>query len=477
MIRHDEAFQSPPASKPLRALAYAMIIAVLIVGYLHKTFKLTQLIALVPDLLSALAVLVIAVKLPLDRFRNFDVRYVVIFGLIAFNFIAGAMTNSLNPGVVVAGIRNYFLAVLFFFLPLVVHYDDDALRKQLRLIFFICLIQFPLALSQRIATDASTRAGTGDYTYGTILNSAGLSIFLLCVTAVAMGLYLKGHVKVRSMLLFLALTLPATMINETKATLFLIPIAFLAPIILSGEGSFSTTMKRTMLGLLFVAGFACIFIPVYDYYMRDRWGYGLIEFYQRDGRAETYLSKGAQVGSDVKPGRVDTIVLPIKEARSDLSRIAFGLGMGNVSDSSLGEGFTGEHRIRYGGFVGPNVSLLLWETGVLGVVLVFWLLYRIFMETLVARRAGGLTGAFAVGWVGVVVLMTVSMVYKGTMQLNALGYLFWFYSGVVSAAAMRVRRGLAVAATTERARQVPSGRSREVQLRPRHGAPRTRSAP
>jgi hypothetical protein len=61
----------------------------------------------------------------------------------------------------------------------------------------------------------------------------------------------------------------------------------------------------------------------------------------------------------------------------------------------------------------------------------------------------------------VVLLMSVSLAYKQTMNSNALSYLFWFYSGAVSAMAMRVRR-----ASTP----VSSNRARLFAAPPIHGS-------
>jgi cation transporter-like permease len=428
---------------PMQFLAYAMIIAVLVVEYVHRTFQLHKVFALVPDMLSAIAALVVLAKLPMNRFRDIDARYVIVFALLLFNFIAGAVLNELEPGVVVAGIRKYFLAILYFFVPLVVHYDDRALRKQLGLITVICLIQFPLAYYQRVTFDAISSSSTGDYVFGTLLNSGVLSIFLCCVASVAIGLYLRGCVRLRTMILFLAMTLPATMINESKGTLVLIPIAVLGPIFLAGMGSTTPTFKRVAFGTLILACFVAVFVPVYDKYRSKSWGeMGLMEFV-REGRLTTYMYRDVEIGSEKRKDgtpNIDAMLLPFKAFGTDIPRCAFGFGMGNVSDSSLGQGFAGEHVIRYGKYVGPNISVLLWETGIFGVILVLWLHYRIFKEALVARRADGLPGALALGWCGVVLLMSVSLAYKQTMNSNALSYLFWFYSGAVSAMAMRVRR-------------------------------------
>ena len=55
--------------------------------------------------------------------------------------------------------------------------------------------------------------------------SSMLSIFLICVVAVLMGMYLRKQITGKALaVLFLLLLIPTT-INETKGTLVLLPIA------------------------------------------------------------------------------------------------------------------------------------------------------------------------------------------------------------------------------------------------------------
>ena len=63
-------------------------------------------------------------------------------------------------------------------------------------------------------------------------------------------------------------------------------------------------------------------------------------------------------------------------------------------------------------------------------------------------KVRGLTGALALGWIGVVGMIFLSWFYKKTVTSDALSYLFWFYSGVIAAASMRMRRDDIVRAST-----------------------------
>lgn len=431
----------------MRAVVYLMILSVLLAEYLTEQFSLPRPMKWLPEVVSLLAALIVIVRGIQNRFKDIDPRYLIVFGVLLLHIVAGVILNHLSPGVVFSGIRVYLKSLPFFFLPLVLLMRGKDLKWQLLLIAAICLVQLPIAWDQRMATVARG-AITGDDTSGTLRISSFLSVFLCCASAVALAFYLKGRLSLKALITFLTLTLPATMINETKGTLFLLPVALLAPVLFLGEGAGAAKLKRGALTIVLIAAFFAAFVPVYDHFVRPRWGYGILDFFQMEGRVEGYLMKDSEIGSQEKSGKIDSLFLPFKASRHDPIQITFGLGIANVSESFLGPGFTGEHFGRYGYLMGPSTALLLWEVGLLGTALVFCLFYLIFRDALVARDAGGLTGALALGWIGVVSIMFIAMFYKKTIGSDALSYLFWFYSGVVVAASMRVRRGTMTAIRT-----------------------------
>jgi hypothetical protein len=192
------------------------------------------------------------------------------------------------------------------------------------------------------------------------------------------------------------------------------------------------------LTLVLIGAFFAAFIPLYDYF-HERWGYGIVDFFQMEGRVERYLVKDSDLGSQ-KAGKIDSLFLPFKAARHDPTQLAFGLGIANVSPSSMGPGFEGDYYARYAQLAGPTTTLFLWEIGLIGTALAFLILYMIFRDARVAREAEGITGVLALGWIAVVGIMFLAWFYKQTVGSDALSYLFWFYSGVIAAASMRIRR-------------------------------------
>ena len=182
-----------------------------------------------------------------------------------------------------------------------------------------------------------------------------------------------------------------------------------------------------------VAVFLAAFVPIYDYFMKPRYGYGIVEFFTMEGRVENYLTRDVEVGSYEAVGKVDAIVVPLRVLSRDPSLLGFGLGIGNVSDSALGADFSGEHFQRYGHFVQSGLSLLLWETGLLGTGLVLALLAMLFVDAFHVSRGDDFMAALALGMMGTIAVITLSLPYSSVMESGALSYLFWYATGLVAA--------------------------------------------
>jgi hypothetical protein len=156
-----------------------------------------------------------------------------------------------------------------------------------------------------------------------------------------------------------------------------------------------------------------------------------------EGRLEGYLSRGSRLGVQ-NAGKLDGVTVPLTELARDPGQLAFGLGIGNASNSALGEQFTGAHYRRFEPFIQSTASTLILEIGVLGSLLVLFVYFLILRDAqILARRDSGLIGAFGVGWMGVVVVMAISTFYAETIGSGALGFLFWYGSGVIAAQRMR----------------------------------------
>jgi hypothetical protein len=403
--------------------------------YLATQGWLPEQVQYLPEVIGiAVAAYVVAAGMR-TRFRYVRGAYWIVFGALAIVIVCGIATNEVSSGPLFAGTRSYLRAIPLFFLPAVMDIDERKLKQQLSLILAFAVIQLPVAYYQRITTFGHGHI-SGDWVMGTLLNSAMLSIFLICVACVLTGMFLRKRLSLPWFVLLLMIVLVPTALNETKATVLLLPLGLLASFILGSRPGLR--FRNGVLAVTLLSVFGAIFVPVYDYYIKPRWGYGLVEFFTRPGRLEGYLDKGASVGAE-KAGRVDAIVVPIQELARDPAHLVFGLGVGNASESALGEQFTGDYFRRFEPFLESSASVLMLETGLLGFALVLTLYAFVFADArAVANADRGLMGALAVGWLGVTVVIMISTFYKEMIAHAGVSFLFWYFSGLVAAQRARL---------------------------------------
>jgi len=191
-----------------------------------------------------------------------------------------------------------------------------------------------------------------------------------------------------------------------------------------------------MAAVSIATGLVAAFIPVYDYYMEPRWGYGIVDFLTTEGRVEGYLYKDAGVASE-DVGRVDSILLPLKTFGTDPVKLAFGFGAGNVRLSGLGEKFSGAYSSQYEHTITTGLSLLLWETGLIGAILVVLLQLRLLIDAFRVSRSESELRELASGWVFVISMFLIGLAYKVLLANDGITFPFWYFSGLVAAEARR----------------------------------------
>ena len=256
----------------MQPLALLMIVSVTIGPYLTSGDKWGRMAILpasakyLPELLGAAALLIVIALGIRDRFRFVRPAYWVVFGLLTLCLIAGALANNLDTGPLFSGLRAYLRAIPWFLVPAVFAFSENNIRTQLRWLLGISLLQLPIAIEQRIKTTdnyAGFVAVTGDWTTGTLLSSAYLSLFLVSVACVIAALTLKRHLpKWQGFPLVIVLLVP-TMINETKVTFILLPLAlFITFQVCSERGR---RLKQAVLAIAVLAVFLAVFVPTYDW--------------------------------------------------------------------------------------------------------------------------------------------------------------------------------------------------------------------
>jgi hypothetical protein len=421
-------------------LIQLLIVSTITFEYLGRNGILPGPAKYLCELLGGAALLYVVITGTRDRFRFVRAAYWVVFGSLVVSIACGAVINGLEAGPLFAGLRNYLRAVPLFLLPAVYAFNERQIRQQLLLLLALCVIQLPLAASQRMHAVA-LQSTSGDSVQGTLLNSAILSVFLISAACVLTGMFVRRRMQPAVFITFLLIVLLPTTINETKATLILVPVGLVTVFVAASEHG--KRVKNILVACTLLAIFGGVFITVYDYFMAPRWGYGIVEFLRMEGRVEGYLAKpDAGIGTTKEVGRVDTISVPLRELSRDPPTLVFGVGIGNASESALGAQFTGRYAYKFGPFTFTSMGKYVIEIGMLGYVLVLILMLLIFSDSQRVSRSGkSLMSSFSLGWIGVVAVITVGMSYKEVEVSTALSFMFWYFSGLIAAHRMRLAQG------------------------------------
>jgi 4-amino-4-deoxy-L-arabinose transferase-like glycosyltransferase len=235
--------------------------------------------------------------------------------------------------------------------------------------------------------------------------------------------------------LFFFLLIPTT-INETKVTVIFLPLGLLATLLLGAERG--KKLKYFMMACAALVVAAGLFIPIYNFtqrynpYKNEK---DITAFFTNEKALGRYLSSdvgGVGTKKDVRRG--DAIVVPFEFLAKDPVKLAFGLGLGAVSPSTLGPSFEGEYYSLFQKFSIISFTFFLLELGVFGIVLIGALFWMMFSDTLaVARQDRSLVGVLATGWTGVVVIFALDVVYTIFHEFASVTYLYWYFAGLICA--------------------------------------------
>jgi hypothetical protein len=306
------------------------------------------------------------------------------------------------------------------------------------LVLVIALAETPLALYQRFVEFANSMH-TGDPVKGTLTSSSALSMFMVATIAGAVVFYLRGRLKLAALVVLAAWLVVPTTINETKATVLLLPVALLVPALLMPRKARLLSKLVPILGVGLLAGAA--FVLSYNTLIKHgEYGGPLGEFFT-SADSLRYLYTGAANTDQPYVGRFDSIEIALEYTSQDPLKLAFGYGAGNVSESFLPE-FAGRHSDYFQQFgVGQTqITTFLWELGVAGLLAFLFLFSLVARDSLTLARSSDPAAHLGQLWTVGVIIMTFGLVYKSVFSMNDAGYLFWYFSGVVASRAVVVRQ-------------------------------------
>ena len=405
--------------------------------FIVQSLDLPQVLHFIPEMLSLLLIVYIFIAGTRNRFELVATKYWLMFGALAVVILCGILNGNPGAGPVITGMRFYLRALPMFFLAAVAPVGEDQLRKQLKLLLAVGLLQLPVAIYQRWVIYSADRF-SGDDVRGTVQDSGILSMFLISAALVLLGMMLKRRIgKLWFTVLFFLLLFPTT-INETKVTVIFLPLGLMLALIIGAEPG--KRLRYGALTLIALLAFGAIFVPIYDALeQHNHYKVKLLDFFTDEQRLDAYLvaqgrNRGTGIGGRKLSGRGDAVMVPVAYLARDPVNLAFGLGMGSVSPSNLGKNFEGGYYRLFRSLLVNSFSFFILELGVLGLILISIMYWLMFGDSIfVARYDPGLAGAVAAGWTGVVVIFFLGVLYDVFYQYPAVSYLFWYFAGLISA--------------------------------------------
>jgi len=422
----------------MRYIVYTLFLAVYIVEYVAQSFgSSARVLSWLPELLSVVVLIMIILKGVIHKQIFLHSKYMVLFIIFVFLVLIGIIINDVKPGAIFSGIRTYFKFVPFFLLPTVFLFTDQEIKKQLQFILLIGILQLPVALYQRFVT--SYGMNTGDYVSGTLGISSTLTIFLVSLIAILFGFYYKKQIGLGCFIALIILLLIPTTINETKVTLFLLPATILVTTLVSMHANKKNWQVFPVLFIGFVMVIS--FYITYNHSIgmgkiRTLEGFDYMGSLYKEAEGNKSLYKAEEIG------RLDSIILAYDHLSKDSIKFTVGLGIGNVSNS-FSKQLIGE----YMEFVhlGPNetmLSHLMWEVGLIGIILVLIGCGYIFYDSFSLSKNKGVIGGLALGWTAVVAIYILSIPYKDILVQNEIVYLFMYFSGYIASTKILISRNV-----------------------------------
>ena len=411
-------------------LVLALIASCFLASYLARGLKILPVyVVLLPELIAGIALLVVLARVMVGKRVRMDNRYLVFAGLLLITMAMGVVAQNEPAGAVVSGLRDYLPLLPLLLLGAAYPFTERQIRSQLVLIGALLCLQVPIAVYQRFVSFAH-KMHTGDVVTGTATNSGTLSVLMVSGVTVLTVMYLRRRIALMPLLLLTGFLLVPTMINETKATLVMLPIAMLAPLFFMRKSKRS--MRRLMPLVVVFAVIGTVFIGAYNTMIKHRDPEKSLQAFWFEGGVLDYVYKGSLEG-DHRVGRVDSVQIALRNISETPMRTAFGLGIGNVSPAQLG-GFEGDYAQYYAAYKisFTQITMLLWNMGYMGIVVFALLFYAIFRDAVFLARGDGKDAMLGQVWAPIVMIAAMCMFYKPVLTNQEFIYPFMFYAGVVA---------------------------------------------
>lgn len=414
------------------ALLYVLLLSIFLFEWLFVMGIGSRYISWTPEIISLILLIYVPLKAASEKRLRLPLRYAVLWITYVIHIFLGFAINGESSGPMFAGLRMYLKFVPLFFLPCVYPFGDAAIKRLLRVILLLACCQLPFTIWQRFFGHADRFVG--DFAGGSLgYNTSGvLSLFLLTTMSFLMAFFIKKQISLWFLALSLFTVFLPTTINETKITVFFLPLAFIIPIAFSGMhglGTFRSVSLLVMLVLCFT-----LFVSIYNRLIISGTRAELVQFVKKGELTRSYTNR-----------RLIPIIKSLEMSRQDTKAFFFGYGAGNVS-TSFSETMIGEYAKPFARYHVGQVSFtqLVWEIGVFGAVIFFLIVLLIFVDSISASTQSGFIGAFSLGMVMCSTVFGLSFFYSATLNQNLFMYIFFLLAGLVVS-----RRSTSVASTVK----------------------------
>ncbi|MHA1381407.1 MAG: O-antigen polymerase [Candidatus Helarchaeota archaeon] len=403
---------------------YLLILSIMFIDWLsEKLLILPRHITWIPELISSVVLLFILFKSSINKRIPMKAPYILIYVFIILTFI-GIVLNNVGLPIAIAGIRNHLKFIPFFLLPFYFNFSNQFMNKFFKVIMFFAFLQCPVAILQRILYQTAS----GDPVGGTLgaFSSGTLSVFCSMIIIFWTVYYFKLSMRTRNYILgLIALMIPMSL-NETKITLFLIPIILISIYLFIPES------KLKFKSIVFIGVIVVSLLGIYRVIYNNYYG-------RSSRKIENYILKPEKSLEYIyyrkylengELNRIPKIIFAYENVNRNISHFLFGVGAGNASDSffsnSVGYYYSKYMELRIDGVF---AGYMIWEYGFLGTALFFLIIMILFKKSYDMKRLKGINGVIASGFLGMSIIIFISTFYFDALRLNIFGYMYWFVAG------------------------------------------------
>ncbi len=306
-------------------------------------------------------------------------RWLLIFFVLS---LFTAFVNSQDIGTLVVGFKGYYQVWGLFIALMLMRWSPDLMRSIPKFIIGLAFLQLPFAIHQYLFI-VPKRVGLGHGvipedviagTFGASLTGGGsnaaLSAFLITALAIIMSYWKRGLISISQVGIASLLLLMPVMVNLSKVSLvYLLLIA-----IVIFKDDISKSPGKFIAGSFFTVVFMAAIISTYSFIQSDsRGGQSFQEFINKS--IESNISEGAGHGGyDLNRWTSITYWAREQYRSGDIAQTLIGHGLGEARSGSGGAGFAGaslaQTKYAYMGIGLTSISALLWEAGILGLILI-----------------------------------------------------------------------------------------------------------